>query len=271
MPPSRRVGSILWRITLAVLPLGAGLTAVGLLLPTRSDPSDPAVLAMRIAAGAAISVVTLGLTTLLLRTADRRAGVDAGLTHPGAGWRLAGWGALLWFVPAAAAFAVLALRGAPLTVTVPTAELARTVLLLFLAVLLAEAIPEEVVFRGYVTTVLSTRWRGWWVIAVQTFLFTLCAGLLRQDWNPGDLSLFVAMGVVFGYLRLVTGTVWVSIGFHAAFQTGAQLVLTHDGLVFTGGTGAALLALGSIPFVVAAVLVAFTGPARGRPGHRVAG
>lgn len=174
--------------------------------------------------------------------------------------------AALALLPLGAGMAVLVRLLPP--VTAPAGELIRTVLLLFLAVLLTEAVPEEVVFRGYLTTVLSTRWSGWSVIAIQTVLFTLCAGLLRQDWNPLDLSLFATMGVVFGYLRLITGTVWLSIGFHAAFQTGAQLVLTHDVVAFTGGTAAALLALGSIPFVVAAVLVAVTGTPRDRRGHR---
>ncbi|MGO1200704.1 MAG: CPBP family glutamic-type intramembrane protease, partial [Dermabacteraceae bacterium] len=95
---------------------------------------------------------------------------------------------------------------------------------------------------------------GWGVIIAQALLFTLFAALLRQSWNLTDLSLFFAMGIGFGWLRLLTGSIWMSIGFHAAFQTGAQLVLTQEAVAFAGGTGTAMLALGIIPFTVAAAL-----------------
>ena len=266
-PRSRTLLSAVWRIALAILPLAAGLALAALLVPASDHPSDPATLGLRIAAGVAISAATLAVFALLVRRADHRRMSDAGVTSVRTGWRLAVWGAIVWIVPAAATFGVLALFGAPLTVTVTGPELARTVLLLLVAVLLAEALPEEAVFRGYVITVLGTLTRGWGIIVIQALLFTLFAALLRQNANPADLSLFLAMGIGFGYLRMITGSVWMPIGFHTAFQTGAQLVLTHDAIDFAGGTGAAMLALGVIPFSVAAILVSSTGiPRIVRPG-----
>lgn len=206
------------------------------LLPAARDLSDPTTLMLRIAAGLAISALALAVIALLIRSADHLRMGDAGLGSPRAGWRLVVWGALLW------------------TVTVPAPEFAGTVLLLLLTVLIAEALPEETVFRGYVTHALGMVARGWWAIAVQALLFTLFAGFLQQSWNPMDLSLCLAMGIGFGWLRMVTGSVWMSIGFHTAFQTGAQLVLTHDAVAFDGGTGTAMLALGAIPFTVAAIV-----------------
>lgn len=254
-PASPRRVSVAWRITLAVLPLGLALAFVSAWSSDARDLSDPVTLAMRIGAGIAISAGAVAVVALLIRLADRRRMSDAGLTDVRGGWRLAAWGAAAWVVPAALAFGLLALLGVPLTVTVPAADFTGTVLLLLLAVLLTEAIPEEVIFRGYVTTALGAVTRGWWVIVIQALLFTLFAGLLRQDWNPTDLSLFLTMGIGFGYLRMITGSVWMSIGFHTAFQTGAQLVLTHDVVDFAGGTGTAMLALGVIPFTAAAILV----------------
>lgn len=258
----RRLTSAAWRIMLAVLPLGAGLALLPALLPTARGLSDPTTLALRIAVGVGLSALTFAVILLLVRVADHRRMSDAGLTSPRAGWRLAVWGALLWAVPAAATFGVLGLLGAPLAVTVPGSDLARTVLLVLLAVLVSEAIPEEVVFRGYVTHTLGTVARGWWVIVAQALLFTLFGALLRQSWDPVDLSLFFTMGIGFGWLRLITGSVWMSIGFHTAFQTGAQLVLTHEGLDFGGGTGTAMLALGMVPFTVAAVVTSTLGVPR---------
>ncbi|MGO1408691.1 MAG: lysostaphin resistance A-like protein [Brachybacterium sp.] len=255
----RLLASAAWRIAAVMLPLGVGLAALSALLPAARDVGDPMTLTLRIAAGGALSALTLAVILLLLRRADRRRMRDAGLTSPRTGWRLAAWGALLWIVPAAATFGVLGLLGAPLSVTVTGPDLARTVTLLLLAVLAAEAIPEEAVFRGYVTHALGTVARGWGVIIAQALLFTLFAALLRQSWNLTDLSLFFAMGIGFGWLRLLTGSIWMSIGFHTAFQTGAQLVLTQEAVAFAGGTGTAMLALGIIPFTVAAALTSALG------------
>ncbi|MBO0610781.1 CPBP family intramembrane glutamic endopeptidase [Myceligenerans salitolerans] len=259
--PTHRIVSAAWRIAVAVLALGAGLVLLMVVVPAGPDPSDPRTLATRISGGIMLTGLAFGVTAVLVgRSGDKRlreAGLGTGSARDN--WRLALWGALVWLVPSAATFAALALAGASISVTVPAPELARTVVLLLLAVLLAEAVPEELVFRGYVTTVLGSVTRGWWVITTQAVLFTLFAGLLRQHWNPMDLSLFFAMGIGFGYLRMITGSVWMPVGFHTAFQTGSQLVLTHDAVEFAGGQLAGMLALGAVPFAVAAVAVSTTG------------
>lgn len=250
----RRIMAAAWRIALVIIILWGCLVGSAAILPA-APPSEPRALLLRIAAGIAISAVTLILTALLIRYADHRRLSDAGITDIRTGWRLALGGAALWLIPAAITFAVLALLGAPLTITVSVGELVGTVLLLFIAVLVSEAIPEEVAFRGYITTVLSTVQSRWWVIITQVILFTLFAGVLRQEWNPVDLSLFLTMGIGFGYLRMITGSLWMPLGFHVAFQTGAQLVLTHEAVAFAGGAGVAMLALGVIPFTVAGILI----------------
>jgi len=254
-----------------MLPLGAGLAIMVGVQSGQRDPSDPATLGTRIAAGVVISALTIAVIALLLRR-ERRGLADAGLTGIRSGWRLALWGALVWAVPAALAFAVLAALGAPLSISSDAADVVLTVVLLVLAVLLLEALPEELVFRGYVTTALGDLTRGWATIVVQAVLFTLFAGVLRQNWNATDLSLFLAMGIGFGYIRMVTGSIWMSIGFHLAFQTGSQLVLAHDAVAFSGDTGAAMIALGVVPFTVAAVVVSSTGIPRfvQRPHRSVA-
>lgn len=254
-PLAPRRASLAWRIACATVPLGVGLGVVAGLRAGTGDPSDPTTLVMRIAAGVVVSALVLGVIALLLRRVDHRGMGEAGLTSIRQRWRLALLGALAWVLPAGVAFAALALLGSTLKVTLPLPEFLGTVLLLFLAVLLLESVPEEVVFRGYVTTALAEVTRGWWIICAQALLFTIFGALLRQIWNPVDLSLFFSMGIGLGYLRMVTGSVWMPIGFHTAFQTGAQLVLTQDALDFSGSTGAAMLALGVVPFGTAALLV----------------
>lgn len=54
-------------------------------------------------------------------------------------------------------------------------------LLRLLAVLVAEAAPEEAVFRGYVMHALGTAARGWRVTVTVALLFSLFRAILRQS------------------------------------------------------------------------------------------
>ncbi len=109
----------------------------------------------------------------------------------------------------------------------------RLVLLSALLVLFFEAIPEEFAFRGYVYRRLSAemqRWRAS-LITVACFamvpvlvwpLQTYVLGLPGTIGNAETLTLgYVVTMVFFGafvqYLRVLTGTFWVTAGFHFAF------------------------------------------------------
>lgn len=240
---------------------GAGvllLLAVGV----RGSPTDVATLAARAAGGAVASTVILLVLLLLTRCYERRRLRDIGLGAPADAWRAFLTGAAAWLLPAALAFGALALAGQPLTVVAPGGRTWVILALLFLAVLASEAIPEELVFRGYVTAVLAERLGAWTTVVLQAALFSGVAVLLRGGVGALDLSLFVAMGVVLGHLRVVTGSVWTTIGLHTAFQTGSQLVLTHDVVELTGTEGLAMVALGPVPFTAAVVLVPLVASAK---------
>lgn len=254
-----------WTVPVRIAVL-IGATVGGLvLIPVLSgagEATDVATLAARVIGGVVVSGLAVALVVSLTRFVERRRLRDIGLSVPADGWRAFLTGMTAWLLPAALTFGALALVGFPLNVSAPADRFWGVLALLFLAVLLSEAIPEELVFRGYVTAVLAERLRGWWVVVVQTALFTLTVLVLRGGLDPLDLSLFVAMGIVLGYLRMVTGSVWTTIGFHVAFQTGSQLVLTHDVAEFGGPEQYAMLALGAVPFTVAAVLISILGPAK---------
>lgn len=256
-----------WTVPVRIIVL-IGLTSAALFVVTvavgSGDSTDTATLVARIVGGCVVSTVVVTSVLGLRRLVGPPGLGELGLGPPVTGWRGLLVGALAWLVPAALAFGLLATRGSPLSVTAPAEQFWSVLVLLLLAVLLAEAVPEETVFRGYVTSVLAERLPEWWVVVVQTALFTGTAVALRGGVGVLDLSLFIAMGIVLGYLRMVTGSVWVTIGFHMAFQTGSQLVLTHDVVEFAGAATHAMLALGAVPFTVASIvlplLVAGSGP-----------
>lgn len=246
--------SVLVRIVVVI-----GVTVSALLLAvtlsSSADPTAHGTLLTRILSGLAISALVIAVIVVLVRWAERRSLSVVGFTTVAGDLRAFGLGIAAWTVPAATTFFVLALLGSPLQVTAPAAEFWLVLGLLFLAVLLTDAIPEELVFRGYVSAVLAERLSPWWVIGVQAVLFVATATLLRGDVNPLDVSLFAAMGFVLGYVRLVTGSVWTAVGLHVAFQTASQLVFTQNVIKFGGSPEFAMIALGAVPFTAAAILI----------------
>lgn len=248
----------LWTVPVRIAVV-IGVTVAALLLlialSGSSDPTGYGTLWTRILGGLALSVLVAIAIIVLVRRVERRSLTVVGFTTAAGDLRAFALGVAAWTLPAAVTFLVLALLGSPLRVTAPAADFWLVLGLLFLAVLLSEAIPEELVFRGYVSAVLAERLSPWWVIGVQTVLFVATAILLRGDINPLDVSLFAAMGFVLGYVRHVTGSVWTAVGIHVAFQTAAQLVLTQRVIEFGGPPELAMLALGAVPFTAVAILV----------------
>lgn len=248
----------LWTVPFRIAVVIGVTVAALLLLIALSGSSDPTgydTLLTRILGGLVLSVLVAIAIIVLVRRVERRSLRVVGLTSAAGDLRAFALGVAAWTLPAAVTFLVLALLGSPLRVTASAADFWLVLGLLFLAVLLSEAIPEELVFRGYVSAVLAERLSPWWVIGVQTVLFVATAILLRGDINPLDVSLFAAMGFVLGYVRHVTGSVWTAVGIHVAFQTAAQLVLTQRVIEFGGPPELAMLALGAVPFTAVAILV----------------
>ncbi|QEP05967.1 CPBP family intramembrane glutamic endopeptidase [Glutamicibacter sp. ZJUTW] len=262
-----RIPLPLWTVLIRIASMIGVLVAALLLavaLANSSDPTSYGSLRTRILSGLVISGLIIAMLLALIRCSGHR-GLDvAGFTTAVGDLRAFCLGFIAWSVPAAATFFVLALLGSPLQVAAPSAEFWLVLVLLFFAVLLSEAIPEELVFRGYVSAVLAERLSSWWVIGVQTALFVATAVLLRGGANPLDVSLFAAMGFVLGYARLVTGSVWTAVGIHVAFQTASQLVFTHSIIKFDGSPELAMIALGAVPFTGLAILASVPGIGRTR-------
>jgi membrane protease YdiL (CAAX protease family) len=261
--PRPGVASVVLRVGLPIAVLAIGLLAAA----TAREPASPrelTTLLWRIQTGALICVAVVLTIGLLIRLVDRRPWSGFGLSSPSVAWRAFVVGLLAWLLPAGATFAIFALVGMPLELRATAAQVGQTVLILSLAVLISEALPEELVFRGYLTGVLGERLYGWSLIAAQTVLFTGLAHLVRGYTGLQYLMIFVGMGVGLGYLRMVTASVWTAVGFHAGFQTGAQLMLGHDLIGFGGSPFLVTLAVGAIPFGMGATLVAVL--VQSRPG-----
>jgi len=171
-------------------------------------------------------------------------------------------GAMAWLLPFVLGLATCLVFGlAEIRAVAPWGEILAFVPLLVLLVFLLEALPEELAFRGYIQANLARLVPPWAAVAIQALLFgtwgvalwLLTAGGIE----PLHASLFYVMGAVLGMLRIITGSVWTGIGFHVAFQTVAQLLLSTDRGHFAIDNPGWLqfIALGAVPFSLAIPIV----------------
>lgn len=219
------------------------------------------------------------LTTLLVvpmvlaawRLTDRRSWTDLKPASPGRAGRHLLLGMACWAVPAGAALGLCLFLGwVDIVARTTTAETARVAVLLVVLVLLYEALPEELVFRGYLQGNLGVLLRPWQAVGAQAALFALFGLLLGMAPTAGRLSVFFAFALVLGVIRTATGDIAAGIGYHLAFQTAAQLFL-GEGAVFdvSGSTVLEVFVLGGVPFTVGWTVMVHVH--RDRTGRRTAG
>ena len=100
-------------------------------------------------------------------------------------------------------------------------------------VFLAEAFPEELIFRGAIQSLLRGQMPGWPAIILQALLFTLFAWAIGAAPTWLDASFIFFFGFVLGILR-GANAVPAAIGFHLAFMSTQQFLGSAWGL-FEGG------------------------------------
>jgi membrane protease YdiL (CAAX protease family) len=172
----------------------------------------------------AVSALVVPLIVVARRYLDRRPWAGLRLPSLRVGWRPALFGAAFWLVAAGVGLSVtLAFGWARVTADAPSAEILLLALYLPLLVFLYEALPEELIFRGYFYRNLAARYAPWIAVLTQAVLFTLFGATIGAAGSVDRVILFFTFSVVLGILRVVTGNLWTSIGFHLMFQWVTQL------------------------------------------------
>jgi membrane protease YdiL (CAAX protease family) len=215
------------------------------------------------------TLLTVPLVMAMQRVFDRASPKDIGLRLSADAVRPFLVGVLAWLAPFALGLWICLGAGwVTVTPTANWAEILAFVPLLVVLVFLLEALPEELVFRGYVYGQLASGMSRLWAVVLQAVLFSAWGAAL---WTisvgtvPIDrIALFFFMGLVLGMVRVVTGSVWASIGLHVAFQTVAQLLLneTRGHFAIVGADMFQFVALGIVPFSLAVMIsgIFYKGP-----------
>lgn len=243
--PSRlSAAGLLLRFGIALLACIA-IWKVGLsLLPEATSSSR------RLLAGAVISTLVCAFLAVALRS-DRLDTSLLGLEHMRDVLRGALAGAGLWLLTALPATAVLLWLGMAevrMSSDWPTALAALAALVPI--VLLIEAIPEELLFRGYLQGTAMRRLSPWLAVFVQAAAFVLFAWAIGATAAPGQWSFLPGFALILGGLRLMGGNLGWPIGFHAALMIATQWLLAHGHFKVDNAMAIQVLAFVVLPSAV---------------------
>lgn len=189
-------------------------------------PDDPTPL-HRLLSGAVITLLACGFLVLASRI-DRIGTHLLGLNHlrDVLNGVLAGAGLwLLTALPATAVLLWLGMSSVQVASDWPTALASLAILVP--AVLLIEAIPEELLFRGYLQGTLARQLSPWLAVIAQAALFVLFAWAIGATAAPGQWSFLPGFALILGGLRLMGGNLGWPMGFHAALMIATQWLLAH--------------------------------------------
>jgi len=201
------------------------------------------------------SLLVVPLIVMARRMLDKAAFAGLGLALDGAALKPFLVGVLSWTAPFVLGLVIcLALGLVQIEATASWGEILAFIPLLIILVFLLEALPEELAFRGYLQTNLGKLLEPWLAVTIQAALFGSWGVALWLITSGGidvaHASMFYVMGAILGVVRIVTGSLWTSIGIHVAFQTVAQLLLNAERGHFAieGVLWLQIVALGMVPF-----------------------
>jgi hypothetical protein len=212
------------------------------------------------------AVLAVPLVVVARRYLDARPWEGLALTPlRSGGLRSLLYGAAFWLGAAAIGMAVTIGAG---WATIAAIDVDTHALLLALylpvLVLLFEALPEELVFRGYLYRNLADRFTRWTAVLGQAALFTVWGTLLGTAGSVDRVLLFFSFSLALGALRVVAGSVWAPIGFHVVFQWVSQYLGAPDGAFVVDGRGTLdVVALWFFPIALGTVVLVIAGVRRG--------
>ena len=216
-----------------------------------------------VARAVASLVLYVPLVLAARRFLDQRplSGLGVGPLH--SAWRPLLLGAAAWLIPAAIGFVlVIGLGWSQVTLQGSAAALAAAVGVRTVLVLMYEALPEELLFRGYLYRNLATVVPRWAAVVGQAILFVVWGVIIGAASTADRMLLFLVFSLILGIIRVRTGTVWATIGFHLVFQVVAQVMSPSEGLFAVDDLATLqMVAFGLLPFGLGVLIVERRHPA----------
>jgi len=189
---------------------------------------------------------------------DKRQWRGLRLTSFKDGWKPFVIGGLTYLIPALLAIIIFVMFGwTNIHFQASFGEFLIAVIVLMILVFLYEALPEELIFRGYFYRNLSSSFSKLNAVFIQSGLFVLFALIIGAAPTFERIVFFLAVGIIIGMIRVITKNVWSAVGFHVVFQTMQQMFGHPHNQELTSSTPFLMevVILGIIPFSFALVTV----------------
>ncbi|MCM3714109.1 CPBP family intramembrane metalloprotease [Alkalihalobacillus oceani] len=194
--------------------------------------------------------LVLPLIVFARKYVDKRSWAGLRLTSFKEGWKPFVFGGLSYLIPAGIALIIFVwFDWTEIQFHVSVGSLVLTIITLLILVFMYEALPEELIFRGYFYRNLNTSLAKWKAVGVQSLLFVLFAVSIGAALSVERIVFFFAVGIIIGMVRVMTENVWGAVGLHVAFQTMQQLFSPHNQELTSTTPGLMeIVILGIIPF-----------------------
>src|SRR5690625_3794876 len=168
-------------------------------------------------------------------------------------------GFLLWTIPASIGLIICLMLGwVEIQVHTDLKYLLLSILTLFITVFFIEALPEELIFRGYIYRYLNVLFPHWGTIILQTLIFSLFAYFIGAMYSVEQLQFIPGFAIILGVFRAISGSVWTTIGFHVAIMTAFQILgPIHGHFEVSGFFTLQFVAFILLPSVVGATVLSF--------------
>jgi len=212
-----------------------------------------------------IALITTILTVALLEVArriDKLSWKQLGVKSVRTNFCLFSLGFFLWLIPAAIGVIICITFGwVEITLHSNWDVLIVSLLLLIITVFFMEALPEELMFRGYMYRYLHILFPHWATVLLQASLFTLFAYFVGALYSVEQIQFIPGFALILGYIRSVSGNVWTSIGFHVAIMTAFQILSPlHEHVDVSGMFALKFFAFILLPSAIGAIALGFIYP-----------
>lgn len=201
------------------------------------------------------SLISVPMIIIARKYLDQRPWSGLQLSSFKKGWKPFIIGGLAYLIPAVSSMLIFVLFGwTEISLEGTYGEFFQQLVLLVGLVFLFEALPEELIFRGYMYRNLNTVFNRSKAILYQSILFTLFGIAIGAGLSIDRILIFFFMSIVIGTIRVNTGDVWSAVGFHLVFQTIQQIFGSHV-LTTSNPVVTEMIIFGVIPFSFALTVV----------------
>ncbi|WP_438350307.1 CPBP family intramembrane glutamic endopeptidase [Paenibacillus sp. FA6] len=112
------------------------------------------------------------------------------------------------------------------------------ILFTFVVAFFYEALPEEIVFRGFLSKVLEEKWTNWIVLFGSAFLFLASPvtmfyiqkmfGMPTNEITTSYVILIFSFGIALLLITWYFQNLWASIGFHMGYLMSSRFIMNND-------------------------------------------